>query len=157
MPVLIEKRITKYDPAHRDAAGRFLSEEWTSFSDVGNNVTLEEYQKFESGYIATALELLRESGISGLRIAGLENPAEDPIPFHEGMWLTLDALEEAFRLVLRERFWCRFEDDSGVFVHFGRDYYMYVGVTRTSPHVIANAERRGLFVEDFRSPYRPRR
>ncbi|HEX6099739.1 MAG TPA: hypothetical protein VF432_25720 [Thermoanaerobaculia bacterium] len=154
MPPLIEKRVTKYDPARRNAAGQYLSEEWTSFGDVGTSVTLEEYQQFETGYITAALELLRGSGLSGLRVAGLENPANHAIPFDEGTWLTLDALEEAFRLVLREQIWCRFEDDSGAFVHFGWDYSMYVGVTRTTPRAIAAAERLGLFVEDFPSPYR---
>jgi hypothetical protein len=154
MPILIEKPVTKYNPSHRNAAGGHASEEWTSFGDVGNKVTLEEYQEVEAGYIAAALEFLRESGLSGLRVAGLENPAEHAISFHEGTWLALDALEEAFRLVLREHLWCRFEDDSGAFVHFGYDYNMYIGVSRTSPLVIVGAERLGLFVEDFPSPYR---
>jgi len=154
MSVLIEKRVTKYNPARRDAAGRYLSEEWTSFGDIGDGVTLEEYQHFESMYIVTALEFIRESGLSGMRIAGLENPTNHAISFQEGTWLSIDALEEVFRLVLREHLWCRFENDSGAYVHFGRDYYMYVGVTRTSPLVILSAERRGLFVEDFQSPYR---
>ncbi|MFQ5548957.1 MAG: RNA-binding protein, partial [Woeseia sp.] len=62
-------------------------------------------------------------------------------------------LLNAMRDVLRERYWARFEDEQGRFVHFGWDYYMYVGVTCECPRAEEAASKRGLFVEAFRSPY----
>jgi hypothetical protein len=57
------------------------------------------------------------------------------------------------RRVLREEFWCRLEGPEA-FVHFGYDYYLYVGVPRACPEAEQATRRAGLFVESFRSPYR---
>jgi hypothetical protein len=43
------------------------------------------------------------------------------------------------------------------FLHFGYDYYMYVGVSLACPRSRALATAAGLFVEDFVSPYHPER
>ena len=56
--------------------------------------------------------------------------------------------------VLREELWCRLEGDRG-FVHFGFDYYMYVGVASACPEAQRLAAQLGLFVEEMRSPYHP--
>lgn len=43
----------------------------------------------------------------------------------------------------------------GGFVHFGYDYYMYVGVETPCPQAQRLAAQLGLFVEEMRSPYHP--
>jgi hypothetical protein len=53
---------------------------------------------------------------------------------------------------LREEFWCRLETEDR-FLHFGYDYYMYVGVKTTCSASITFAREVGLFVEQFDSPY----
>ena len=51
--------------------------------------------------------------------------------------------------------WCELESaDRDVFVHWGYDYYMYLGAAVECPQVLERARDRGLFVEPFASPYR---
>ncbi|MCY1009969.1 hypothetical protein OV079_31290 [Nannocystis pusilla] len=68
----------------------------------------------------------------------------------EGVWLEKAAIREVARLALREVLWCRLEGPE-FHVHFGYDFYMYVGgvaLTGEPPAVT------GLFVEAIReSPY----
>jgi hypothetical protein len=53
---------------------------------------------------------------------------------------------------LREEFCCRLQNAAG-FVHFGWDYYMYIGVPHPCPTAEALALNLGLFVEELDSPY----
>ncbi len=150
-------RVTKYDPAHRDTTGAYLLDDWTSSSDVGRvfggtTLTPERYQAVEDAYVSTALSFLSESGISHLRVAGLESRPPTKDAPSEGDEVSLEALEVVLRGLLRERFWCRLEAANG-FIHVGWDYYMYVGVPQGCPAASAAASAQGLFVESFPSPY----
>lgn len=71
-----------------------------------------------------------------------------PEPIGNQIWSRL-------RNVLRERYWCRFEDESR-FVHFGYDYYMYVGDLTRCADSQSLARTLDLFPEEFESPYRGR-
>lgn len=42
-----------------------------------------------------------------------------------------------------------------MYVHFGHDYYMFIGSSTSCPLALKNIEKMGLFVEDFESPYHP--
>ncbi|MDC4204578.1 MAG: hypothetical protein MPW14_07475 [Candidatus Manganitrophus sp.] len=66
-------RITKYNPKYRDALGVYTKKEWTSYSDIGKNVTKEEYETIETAYIETAIGFLKEQEIVELRVVGLED------------------------------------------------------------------------------------
>ena len=154
---MFEFRVTKYDPAHRDAGGPYTRDEWTSVSDIGRAfggvvLTEPEYQRVEDAYAATAVAFLREAGVSSLAVAGLENHAAVPLPFAEGSALGPAEVGGVVRRLLREEFWCRLEG-AGAFVHVGYDYYMYVGVPVACPDAVALARQLGLFSESFRSPY----
>jgi hypothetical protein len=61
--------------------------------------------------------------------------------------------ENLFRMVLREQFWGKFVWQSEAYLHFGWDYYLYVGVPNSCPKSIFYAEGQGLFVEPFIFPY----
>jgi hypothetical protein len=153
-----EYRITKYDPSRRNSDGNFLDDDWTSFSDVGKDgsedgLTIEQYEAFESAYIQTAVDFLVESGGGEMAAVDIHNTAKTKLGFRPGMPLRNGNLMNAMRLVLRELIGARFEDSDGRFVHFGWDYYMYVGVTTECPSAEQAAARRGLFVESFKSPY----
>ncbi len=148
-----EYRVTKYDPAVRDERGAFLRNDWTAYSDVGTAVSAEEYAKVEEAYLRAASTFMMESGVSRLAVRGLESLNESPSPLVEGMFLAPGAWHDAFRLVLRNQLWCRFEAGAA-FVHFGYDFYMYVGVPSACVAAAAAAQRDGLFVEAFESPYR---
>jgi hypothetical protein len=154
---VFEFRVTKYDPAYRDARDAYTRDEWTAVSDIGRDfagvvLTEPEYQRVEDAYVAASLAFLREAGVLSLIVAGLENSARLPLPFSEGSVLSLSDAASVIRQVLREEFWCRLEE-AGAFVHIGYDYHMYVGVTRPCPNAEGLARQLGLFVEPFRSPY----
>jgi hypothetical protein len=82
----------------------------------------------------------------------LENHSAASLPFDDGSSLSLIEIDEVVRHVLREKFWCRL-DGVGAFIHFGYDYYMYIGVPVTCIGAITLARQLGLFVEPFQSPY----
>jgi len=154
-------RITKYNPQNRDKNGHYLVNEWTSFSHIGqafDSITLseEEYYRFEDAYISSAVSFLQEAGIDALRITQLENSQayqEARLDIRRDKTYTLTEAETLFRLVLREKIWCKFEWQDKAYVHFGWDYYMYLGVPCNCLESIRHAGQKGLFVEPFDSPY----
>ena len=152
-----EYRVTKYDPALRGPNGEYRGDDWIMFSQIGQSfggvvLTEQEYARIEGNYINAALAFLSESGITGLRVKGLENPRRQSLTFVEGSVLTLDQIPVFMSRILREEFWCRLEGDNA-FVHFGWDYYMYVGVPHSCPAAEQTAAELGLYVEEFVSPY----
>jgi hypothetical protein len=73
-------RVTKYDPAFRDAADAFAKQDWTAISDIGRSfggVTLrkEDYLRTESAYIETAMKFFTEDRAPAFRAVGVENRA----------------------------------------------------------------------------------
>jgi len=157
---MFEYRVTKYEPAFRNLEGRYLREEWTSVGDIGRPfggvvLTRDEYLRIEDAHVETALAFLREAGCGSLLAVGVENHGGCPAAPAEGDSRAGPRLEDAIRRMLRKEFWCRLEGD-GCFLHFGYDYYLYVGVPSPCPQACLLASRLGLFVEEFASPYRQR-
>jgi hypothetical protein len=155
---MIEYRVTKYNPAMRDARGAYIADEWTSVTDVGREfggkvLTDEEYQLVEQAYITSAFAFLREGGLSSLKIKGLEKHKRIALTFREDSVVPVDEVGDLIRQILREQFWCRLEAPGG-FVHFGWDYYMYIGVPHRCPTAEQLAEKLGLYAEEFASPYK---
>jgi hypothetical protein len=155
--VVFEFRVTKYDPAHRDAGGAYTRDEWTAVSGVGSAfagvvLTDVEYRRVEDAYATAAVAFMREAGVLSLTVSGLENHAGWPLPFADGAVFDLCDAAVVIRRVLRGEFWCRLEGEGG-FVHLWYDYYMYVGVPQRCLGAEALARQLGLFVELFRSPY----
>jgi hypothetical protein len=154
---MIEYRVTKYDPSLRDARGAYTADEWTSVADIGRVfggvvLTDSEYQRVEQAYISSAIAFLREGGLNSLKVEGLENHKGLALVFDEGSVISLEHVGDVIRQILREAFWCRLEGRSG-FVHFGWDYYMYIGVPHRCPSAEQLAEELGLHPEEFASPY----
>jgi hypothetical protein len=154
--VVFEYRITKYNPVFRDSSGAYTRNEWTSVSDIGRAfdgvvLTAEEYSRVENAYVTVALSFLRESGQPSLTVTGLENNRRHPFEFSEGSTIGVEKLGNVIRLILREMLWCQLEAVES-FLHFGWDYYMYVGISRLCPETEVLAQRLGIFVEEFISP-----
>lgn len=152
-----EYRVTKYDPALRGPTGEYKGDDWIMFSQIGQTfrgvvLTEQEYKRVENDYVKVALAFLGESGIAALRIVGLENSRRQPLEFAEGSILPIEKLSDVFGRILRKEFWCRLQADDG-FVHFGSDYYMYIGVPSRCPAAEQTASELGLYVEEFTSPY----
>ena len=153
-------RITKYDPARRDALGRYLVDEWTDYSCVGGSfggvvLTRAAYERMEDAYVRAALALVEEAGVAELAVTTLEMRGASPalgFALVEGAGYAGAELSALLRCCLRAELWCRFEAP-GAFVHVGYDYYLYVGVSRPCPLWIAAARRDALYVEECASPY----
>ncbi len=148
-------RISKYNPEFRNADGTYNLSEWTSYGDVGEIVSKEEYEEVENSYIESALNFLEEQNVSNLKITYLENKQEFKEPsvtLETGVELNREQLKKVLKSMLREKYWAKLENDNS-FIHFGWDYYMYIGVPKDPKMAKKYAESRGLYVEEFESPY----
>lgn len=57
------------------------------------------------------------------------------------------------KLVLREDLGLKFYFNQDIFVHFGYDYYMYIGTNHECSKVVEFITRLGLCIEYWISPY----
>ena len=165
-------RVTKYDPRRRNRQGHFLGDDWTAVSDIGHQydgrmLTRDEYLAVETTYVDAAMHFLRESGFDALTVIGLEadvsvSTADDPaggvaldpgLTLREGQRVSGAEVERVIRLNLRSLIWCKLEVPGRFFIHFGDDYYMFIGSESPSPASIAYARQIRLFVEPMTSPY----
>lgn len=157
---MYQYRITKYDPQNR-VDGKYIKDEWTSYSDIGQPfsgmvLTMEDYLETEQGYIQCVMDLLAICDIGKLSIEALE--LHDKLA--KKRWKHNRALDwfeisDFMRDCLRRRCWARLTADR-FFVHFGHEYYMYVGCEKPIGIVAPIAEKNHLFCEDFKSPYHRR-
>ena len=165
-------RITKYNPQFRDIDGSFTKNEWTSISDIGKNfdnkkLTVNEYFKVENSYIQAIIFIMKTLKQSSLYVTNLEKyelsidqnieyppyMIETYHAIYEGKQANIDEIITIARLILRETLWCKLSNKN-VFIHFGFDYYMYLGsISKISDKIIKDIEKLGLFVENFESPY----
>lgn len=161
-------RVTKYDPSKRDASGAFPLEDWTSVSDVGRSiggkvVTKQQYLHAEDSYVEAVRKLLSHAGISSMRLEGLEVKTDgNDVRFsndglatictqlHDNTLVAGRELECVVRGCLREYIWCRLAGPRQSYVHFGYDYYMYVGLPESASAMVLP---QGMFIEDVESPY----
>lgn len=153
-----EYRVTKYNPEFRNQYDHYTKDEWTMFKQIGDTfsrivLTVDEYQRVENAYVQVALSFFRESGLTSLKVAGLENYQKRTLDFSNDDVLPLDRIGVVIRSILREEYWCRLEEN-GAFLHFGWDYYMYIGVPHPCARAEALATELGLYVEECASPVR---
>ncbi len=149
-------RIVKYSPAEREGS----KPSWTSISDIGSTfggrtLSEREYLETEAKYLAALAEFIRLADVASLRVEGLEIYDDSPWwgALREGEELSADRAVELARSILREdSVWCRLAHDD-FFVHFGYDYYLYVGISNPADSAVENARRAGLHVDEFESPY----
>ena len=167
-------RITKYNPAFRDDNGYYtLVEEWTCPSEIGkmfngNEFTLDEYLRIEAAYIDTVIQFLNANNLDSLRILQcstakispeerqsiLYEPAFEGVQVAVDRIVTISEIRTICQMVLRNLLFCDFYAKDQFFVHFGWDYYMYIGSSENSLSAIDFAGNSGLFVEPvLRSPY----
>ena len=165
-------RITKYNPKFRDHTGAYKKDDWISFSDIGKSfenkvLSAEGYLNTEEAYIEAISLFMDESRINALKVILLSKHKE---PNKNDVWYSSSLLEtyqsvsddtmiekpvalHVARLDLREYIWCKLESEK-MFVHFGYDYYMYIGSAKKPIHIIPQIEALGLFVEKIdESPY----
>ena len=165
-------RVTKYNPKFRDEFGHYtLIEEWTGPSEIGKTIngkefTLDEYFRVEAAYIHSVIKFMEESNVDSLRVLQLESnrSEEEKIsPLYEKEFEKLVLKEDSVidkseihlicKMVLRNFLWCNLYSKDRFFVHFGWDYYMYIGSNIDCLKATNFATNNGLFVERCTSPY----
>ena len=142
-------RITKYNPALRDSKGSFLGSEWTSILD---NVPFDSYLRVENRYSKSVLDCMALCGIKKVKITSIENhhpPFRLSRKINEINCRDWGAIDMLVRSALRAMLWFKLEGSRSFYVHFGYDYYMYLGGRFEVPEKKMN----GLYVEPFKSPY----
>lgn len=169
--MLYQWRVTKYNPRYRKGNG-YHQDDWTSVSDIGKSfqghiLDIDSYLTMEDRYVSSALHFFSNSGVGHLTVVSLEQNIDVP-PFiytlnlsnimnsftvHEGMVIRKDQFDTVCRLNLRELIWCKLEQNGLFFVHFGYDYYMYIGCAYPCAQSVHYAQSLGLFVEHYASPY----
>lgn len=166
-------RITKYNPDFRDEDGTYtLEKEWTCPSEIGKTIygkefTLGEYLRVEAAYVNTVMTILSECELNTLRVLQLTeiyvSPEDRTSVLYEREFDELDLQEDKIvntneirticTMVLRNFLSCQLYSKDKLFVHFGWDYYMYIGSSVNCPSSIKFAKDNGLFVEETMSPY----
>lgn len=149
-----EYRITKYNPSNR-VNDVYMADEWTSFSDIGKVfggtlLSQEVYLKTEQAYIDFCIELIEKSKISNLHIEQAEYYAEN-MHFPTSISNTQE-IRHVVAACLREQCWLKLTSKD-FFIHFGYDYYMYIGSSLSAESLTEIAIRHGLYCEQYPSPY----
>ena len=164
-----EYRITKYNPIYRNFEGNYCNDEWTSYSDIGKNYNGElfafaNYIIVENKYIDAIVSLMNKK-TNSMTITGLEknfdnfdaNTSEEMIILYnelkEKCLIDIINIPTLCKLVLREYVWVRLTSPQ-MFIHFGYDYYMYIGINYECKDILEKIEKSGLFVEQLQSPYK---
>ena len=165
-------RITKYNPKFRDSSGAYKKDDWISFSNIGKSfenkvLSAEGYLNTEEAYVKTISFFMDGLGIDSLIVTALEKikpPKINDYWYSSDLFknyksidinqhLSRDIVLAIARLALRKYLWCKLESEK-MFVHFGYDYYMYIGSEKKPIHIISQIEALGLFVEKIdESPY----
>jgi hypothetical protein len=164
-------RVTKYNPKYRNEKGHYLKDEWTDYGDVGTQIaghtlSMVEYEQVENLYIQVVLLFMKQERISWLECLYIEKWTDDimsqHIPdgwktlynrIHMGSRVQIKEVPILLKLMLRNYLFCKLEHTDKMFVHFGYDYYMYVGVQTECNNTVNEIFKSGLYVEDFVSPY----
>lgn len=165
-------RITKYNPLYRDSKGNFTTQEWTSYSDIGKyfegiQFTFNDYIEIENKYINTVLQFMNCLHLKEIEINGLEKYEEDVsyeensdcdmskllINIKDRATINITDVPLLCKLILREHLWGKLEYNSTLYIHFGYDYYMYIGSSKKCDSVLEKVSHNGLYIEEFPSLY----
>lgn len=169
-------RISKYNPLFRDEQGRYLVDEWTSFSDIGNSYdgkvfSLDEYECVENKYIQVLKAILQDKSIDKLIVKDLEknftlkeiddllNCGNLYLSENEKILLQLIVdeseisiidVKELFKILLREYIWCRLISTmNNLVIEFGYDFYMYIYCNNISQHILDEIRMLQLYIEEM--------
>lgn len=144
---MFQYRISKYDPRHRDKNGAYLVEEWTSFSDVGKNVSMDEYLLIENNYLTFFNEVCKKINVKELEVHDIEICGHS----FEGKnkLANIDECIIILKKVLREKFWCRFVLPEKISIQTGFDYYFLLCCDLDFLVVSSIASNQNLYCEKY--------
>ncbi len=152
---MTEYRITKYDPQNR-MDDVYLVHEWTSISDIGKIfdsgvLSYAQYKKVEQAYIDCCIELVQHAGILEFSVCCPEY-YDMSIQFPQVVSSETD-IRHIIMCCLQEKCWLKLESEA-FYIHFGYDYYMYIGTNLPCTLVEEVSQNYKLFCEKIPSPYR---
>lgn len=157
-----EFRISKYDICKRENHA-YIGNDWTSISDVGRIyndeiLTMEEYLRVENSYLRFVQEVWMYLKCPVLKIEDLAvyNEEEYHRTSDNAQGDTLSSIDDILQITkhcLRENIWCRLNGQE-MFIHFGYDYYIYIGSKANYTTVRSMATKYDLFVERLSSPHK---
>ena len=165
-------RITKYNPLYRNSSGDYTNQEWTSYSDIGKHFggkqfNFEDYIEIENKYISTVLQFMNCLHLQEIEIRELEKYETD-ISYDENIdremsnllknikdkaTINIAVVPHLCKLILREHLWGKLVVNSTLYIHFGYDYYMYIGSSKKCDMVLEKVSHNGLYIEECQSPY----
>ena len=90
------------------------------------------------------------ASIKGLNIVWIENSKGKK--WTPKLYVKLKLIPILIRLTLRNKIWCKLESKNS-YLHFGYDYYMYIGVDLPFEVVNNVCTKYNLFCEEFDSPH----
>lgn len=148
-------RVTKYNPADRDVNRAYQKDEWTDFSDIGNSfgghvLTADEYYEVESHYIQMCVDVWEKQGGHPISVNDVEK--RDFVLFVPKTLKDKEQLSKMIKKILECKLWARLAGDD-FFIHFGYDYYMYIGTLLEMDAMSELASKYNLYCEEMNSPY----
>ena len=155
---------------YRNKDGSYQKDDWTSVGDVGriyegDAFTYNMYLLFENAYISAIRTVMKLNNIKSFNLQSLEKKEVYDYPdisknntidyisgLSEGYTINYRNIDFIAKLILRELLWGKFVNKN-MFVHFGYDYYMYIGSRKDLGVESKIISEMGLFVEEMESPY----
>ena len=165
-------RITKYNLKKRDKQDRYLVNDWTSISDLFKKYKYEDavkiYKDVEDKFIEVYTSIFSENKIEKMIINSLALYLDDEdadyiekrsfdLNLNDLSWLTDKSeisgkqIEDVLKLLLRGLIWCKLDWEI-VYLHYGDDYYTYIGGVEISDELINNAKKSNIYIEICDSP-----
>ena len=148
-------RVTKFNPKFR-VDGKYLIDDWTSIADVGKiysgqQLTMQKYEETEQNYIDFVKNTLQICDINELEIIQLEKYVGH-LKWKNQQLINLQQISSFMKDCLREKCWAKLETND-FFLHFGYDYYIYIGTNLNEKVLQKLCCQYDLFIEKYKSPY----
>jgi len=160
---MIGYRVTKYNPANRDNEGRYFLDEWTEYCDIGKKFnkkrfTYNEYVIVEEKYIKTIVSLMNFLGVKyisfkrGRRVLLEEDSlaTKDMKKIYNSIKrefkVYIEDIPDLVKLILRGYIWGVIKNEK-MEVHFGNDFYMYIGLPAYNDELMESVIPDGLYGE----------
>ncbi len=163
-------KITKYCLKNKIEKNCF--DEWTSISDIGKKYNgkkflYEDYIKIEDSYIKVISMFINLNNITYVTIDELEKHTSNKEIYDEydiqiealinkvqnKMQINICDIDLLARAILREKMWAKLYAEEELYIHFGYDYYMYIGSKLEPKEEIEHINKLGLEIEKMDSPY----
>ena len=132
------------------------------FQRLGQRLVWRNIKNKRKSTFNAITTFMAEMGLNRVYVMALEQWSDEvrnqnANEFLSKIWIgkavTIQEVRELAKLTLRNAIWCKLGYKKQFFVHFGYDYYMYIGASEECAKAKEIVKETGLFIEDFKSPY----